>query len=556
MTTSPTAACAADRPTLRSSTSPEPGCSAGPPPLRDASEPLRQIKQQNYARYVLSLLELKPTARNMPLELDLEMANSCNLNCKFCMLHGKPDRAYGRSGLMPEPLLEKVVPFFAGAAFTCLHGHGEPFMNPALVATATAARAQGVFVEFFTNGRMLSEARARQLIEAKVTRLFISISTADPRLYEHLYERGHFELLRKNLERLQKEKQRLGTEWPRIHFNAIAFRSTLPGLVELVDFAGQHGVAGIDLKPMVVYPHLGEIQHETITYDPEQHEPLLQAAEARARERGLELYLDSFRHGCPKVADDEFESERATPEEEGIRLEKPCPLVYRTMYVTAAGDTKPCAFASKNPAFSLGNLHERTVEEIWNGPRYRELRQAHVEGRVHPICRRCLRLNLAPPRDAAGDWLRFNGYRVYEYERAVQALTRASSAVAAANEHVQAAIDRSRFGFAAMILEAMELLVPSLSNLEAEAIEAEQLLPGLDAIRPHISTVSSLVRELRDVMTSRTEPPHEDDIRETVRDVLIPALERWPALADAFVSTFYEAHERLAEGCTPLTQGE
>jgi len=52
------------------------------------------------------------------------------------------------------------------------------------------------------------------------------------------------------------------------------------------------------------------------------------------------------------------------------------------MMVTADGVVKPCCFAPGQ----LGNLHDASADEIWNGPLAIELRSYIKTDRIHPIC--------------------------------------------------------------------------------------------------------------------------------------------------------------------------
>ena len=61
----------------------------------------------------------------------------------------------------------------------------------------------------------------------------------------------------------------------------------------------------------------------------------------------------------------------------------------------------------------VGDLATNTLEEIWNGERYVEMRRRLLEHEIFPVCRRCCKVELSPdagPRraaaagdDAAGD---------------------------------------------------------------------------------------------------------------------------------------------------------
>lgn len=61
---------------------------------------------------------------------------------------------------------------------------------------------------------------------------------------------------------------------------------------------------------------------------------------------------------------------------------KDCHYPWTWMMVTADGAVKPCCFAPGQ----LGNLHDSSVEEIWNGPVVVELRGFIKADRIHPTC--------------------------------------------------------------------------------------------------------------------------------------------------------------------------
>jgi len=38
----------------------------------------------------------------------------------------------------------------------------------------------------------------------------------------------------------------------------------------------------------------------------------------------------------------------------------------------------------------LGDVTEESFDRIWNGPRYKELREMILKGLVHPLCKTCV----------------------------------------------------------------------------------------------------------------------------------------------------------------------
>lgn len=481
---------------------PKPACCAGtgpadtglwpaPPP----QEALREIKKKNFQRYALSIMQRRETALNTPLEIFLESANACNLRCKFCATQANESRPSGPATIMSDPIMKSVQAFLPGAAAISLHGFGEPLLNRSLVPAAVRAKEYLLNVDFFTNGMLLNKERARALAEGGVPGFTVSISTADAGRYETLYEGGKLALLAENLKFLKEEKARLGKTTPRVQFNAIAMRETLPDLPGLVRLAAELGVAEVVLKPLVTYPNLAETLVQKISFDALRDGPALAEAHAAAKSLGVSLSTAHYEATGAAKAEAPQHAAGAPAEERGLKA--PCPLVYRTMYVRSNGQVKPCCFSSDELSLSLGDVTRQTAHEIWNGERYKELRKAHNELRVPPLCAHCVKFNLAPPSDSSAHWLAGNGVTVSD-PRPLAALTAEALAAAAGLERSVGAWKAGRDDGAeagdAVLLAFVALLKAAnmlLSGLEG----AGGGFPGLESVAGGlVSGVRSLMK--------------------------------------------------------------
>ena len=57
-----------------------------------------------------------------------------------------------------------------------------------------------------------------------------------------------------------------------------------------------------------------------------------------------------------------------------------CEYPWLSLSVMADGNVVPCTQIS-NSELVLGNINESSLEEIWNGKKYKELREMHVTGK-------------------------------------------------------------------------------------------------------------------------------------------------------------------------------
>ena len=109
----------------------------------------------------------------------------------------------------------------------------------------------------------------------------------------------------------------------------------------------------------------------------------MREAERLARALGIEL-KGSGEASATKMVD----GERAATESY-----RACRRPWSLMYVTANGNVLPCCIAPFTGAhydgMVLGNIFEQTAEEIWNGQRYQQWRQAMLSGKPPEACAGC-----------------------------------------------------------------------------------------------------------------------------------------------------------------------
>jgi len=436
---------------------------------------LDEIKKQNYYRYHQSRIERRTDVSNTPLEIFLETANSCNLNCVFCAIRGKVPRPAGVSSIMQPEIMRKVEPFLAGMASISLHGFGEPLLNRYLIPAASEAIDYKAQVDFFTNGMLLSEVNIKALVAKQIPYFTVSVSTSDPAQYEKLYEMGKFDRLRKNLRMLLEEKERQGKSLPHITFNTIAMRDTLPHLPDLVLFAAEHGVKSIELKPLVVYDSMPEMNEQRIVYDQDRDKPILDKAHEIAERSDVYLSTGIY-EATNQCGNANNQDHTGAPSQWSAN--RPCPLVFRTMYVRVDGKVKPCCFYANTQNFFLGDLTEESVTEVWNGRKFQELRKAHLEGKIPPGCAHCFKFRLAPPSDSSRAWLDNSGIAVYDPFPVIEQLSHVSGSLTVVRRRLDTLHNGGPMALAGALKAGIELL-RSLSGVAREFQPAKASLPAL-----------------------------------------------------------------------------
>ncbi len=101
----------------------------------------------------------------------------CQCRCRHCCINMYPkDKAGELSRAEVFALIDEVAAL--GASGITLFG-GEPMLSPDYLDYARRARERGLYVSINTNGYKLDEAAARDMREAGITKVFISVDGSD-----------------------------------------------------------------------------------------------------------------------------------------------------------------------------------------------------------------------------------------------------------------------------------------------------------------------------------------------------------------------------------------
>src|SRR5271169_7123892 len=151
-------------------------------------DPRRYFEEVEKARGVV--------AQSPPVCLYLETTNRCNLLCETCPrtfedLEPPADMSWA--------LFTHIVDQFPRIARVVLHGVGEPMMVKALPRMIRYLKDRGTYVLFNTNGTLLTERKGRELIEAGLDELRVSLDAAEPHAFKLVRARDMFARIVRNV---------------------------------------------------------------------------------------------------------------------------------------------------------------------------------------------------------------------------------------------------------------------------------------------------------------------------------------------------------------------
>lgn len=320
-------------------------------------------------------------ARPTPLEVYIEPTNRCNEFCTTC-----PRTFFQRE---PEADLDyakfvAILDQFPGVRRVVLHGVGEPLLARDLPAMVAEANHRGAQVLFNTNALALSPRLMRQLVDAGLDQLRVSMDAADPRTYRRIRGVNGYAKAMANTARFCAYLRERGASRPEVWLYFVCMRENLPELPAVIERAAEMGVQAVNLQRLVYFGTGEAVESQSVFGDhgDEEVERLIDECVKVARTVGIRLEGSGRR-----------EAEHALDRIDADRPWSGCDRPWRSTYVTANGNVLPCCIAPFSThdygGIILGNLFDEPIAEIWRGDRYQKFRAQHRSDAPPEPCRGC-----------------------------------------------------------------------------------------------------------------------------------------------------------------------
>ncbi len=271
-------------------------------------------------------------AGEFPIHLDIEPASGCNLKCPMCFQSFNPPP----KGFIDLALYKRIIDEGAahGLCSIKLTYRGEPLLHPGLPEMIKYAKDKGILdVMFNTNGMLLTEKKARQLIEAGLDKIIFSIDGYTKETYEKIRRGAKFETAVKNIKRLQELKKEMNSSKPIVR-------------VQMID-------------------------------SPETHSQ-------------VEGYLKFWGAIADHVAMEDLLDWNIKQEQCTVDNDFACAQLWQRLLIMYDGEYILCCGDHYN-RMKLGNYNDKPVAEMWNSPLLKGFRELHKKGESHRMlcCRYC-----------------------------------------------------------------------------------------------------------------------------------------------------------------------
>jgi len=266
-----------------------------------------------------------------------------------------------------------------------LHGVGEPMMVRALPRMIRYLKDRSVYVLFNTNGTLLTQRAGRELIDAGLDELRVSLDAATPQTFALVRGRDLFTRILRNVRAFTTLQSELNCATPRVSLWLTGLKETIAELPAFVRLARDIGVFEVYLQRLVYFPEgqgLARPASALFEQVTASEDAAIRDAEALAVSLGIT-----------------FNASGAT--EPGTSLRQPrdqqpwslCRRPWSLMYFTAHGKALPCCIAPFSmrgyTSFTLGDATQQSLREIWNGRHYQAFRRALLSEQPPMACARC-----------------------------------------------------------------------------------------------------------------------------------------------------------------------
>ena len=313
----------------------------------------------------------------------IEPTVACNLSCVTCFRNCW-DQANGR---MSDKTFEAILSGLKAldpVPSVYFGGIGEPLFHPKTVEWVARVKELGVKVELITNGTTLTEKKTRQLVDAGLDMLWVSLDGATPETYADIRLGAELPQVIANLRRLAKMRKGGHFPQPEIGIAFLAMQrniADLPKVIRLGISLGAKHFSVSNLQPATADMQAERLYTRTmrnIAYLPSSVLPRLSLPKMDFNEQTQEALTQAFNSGCNvSYAGNNWGGANDV-----------CNFVESgTMSIAWNGDVSPCwplmhtltSYLHEKPRLSkkhvIGNVVEHTLSDLWLDPEYLAYRE-------------------------------------------------------------------------------------------------------------------------------------------------------------------------------------
>jgi len=321
----------------------------------------------NWIRNHPPLIFLVNLRSRIPTAIEVEVTTRCGLRCIMCehTYWSEPPRD------MSFEEFKSIINQFPRLKWIGLTGIGESFINPGFIKMLEYVKSKNIYVELYDNLFFLDESQISQIIGLEIDKLLISFDAATKETYERIRPGASFEKVVSNIFELFNLKKEKRSDFPKIIFHFIIMKDNLHEVFDYIQLVSELANEPTEIRFSRMLHNYSQVLNLFTEID----DQLIKSCERLAKHKGI---LISWNLDVPSDK---------PPVTECIEWTMP--------FIFANGDVIPCCSANESnkrdfqKQNSMGNIFQEPFVDIWNGTRYKQLRQHIRSGEFPPSCKDC-----------------------------------------------------------------------------------------------------------------------------------------------------------------------
>ena len=309
-----------------------------------------------------------------PPFLEIEPTTACPFKCVCC------EHTYWKEPArnMTFEQFKKIFDDFGRPKWLGLTGIGYSYANKDYHEMIRYAKSKGTIVEVFDHfAKFRDDAQIKELIEIGPDFQFISTYGASKKSFEKVCVGSNYEIIEENLKKFVKFKKQMKKRFPILNFHYIVTKESKKEILSFLDFV--HSL-NTEVGEILVTPMLHTFK----------------GAEKYAVDIGPE-YVKKVEEQAKKYKIPVTINMCAKKEAEGLDEKPPVKNCkeYIMPFIFATGHVTPCCGQNEANArewqkkMSLGNAIEKPFKEIWDSPRYKQMRDLIRQNKCPKECALC-----------------------------------------------------------------------------------------------------------------------------------------------------------------------
>ena len=304
---------------------------------------LKDLKKEYLVKRINPNFEEYTDLTNFPTHFEIETINACNARCPMCTINEWDKEENMMSDSLFQKIIEEIAEYNHHVKRVNLYRDGEPLLDRKLPERIKKCKELGIpNVAISTNVSLLNEDKVKDILEAGLDMITLSIDSLNKDVYEQIRRGLNFETVLKNAKTLLKVRNELKSNCE-IWIRMIRQESNID---EFSSYKKHWEETGLIKSFDRIY------YHNIFNWGGQ---------------------LESFK-GISKNTEEHL----------------PCVTLWSLMPIFANGDVPMCN-VDFNGNNKIGNVRENTILNIWNSKSMNEIRELHLSGIKGTIdmCKNC-----------------------------------------------------------------------------------------------------------------------------------------------------------------------